>query len=1230
MAVDLALILKVQEEGTAALKSMQSTLQGMEQQSNATGASFLKLSGSFAVGEIAARAAIGTISALATTVAGAVKSTIDLSSSLEQTRIGLTVMLGSGSKANAMLADLQNFAENTSFNFPGLADAAKRLLAMGFTAQDVIPVMGDVANAVGAVGGGKEVLDRVVLALGQMQAKGKVSSEEMRQLAEAGIPVWTLLAQAIGKTTEQTMKLVENREISSGTFFEAFHKFSQEKWGDIQAQQARTFSGAMSNVQDVLGRLAVAGFSNLFDALTVGANLLYQFLKTDQVKQWAADFNASVGVVLQALAPLGDALKSILGIGNGGGAAASVAAQAAAPAAAITATVAAGAGAAKEAIAGLDAQAREVNQTIHGINQEMTALNEQSAALKFKIEDVKQGFEDQLRPLKDVHDELQRAAQDAKAGFDQFLLPLKDALDETKRKIADIKDGYNDQIAAVKSQIDAIQGANDELRKQEDIQNAIYDAQLRAEALAAQGDPVAKAKLQNKLDDIGFDRNHIANQIQLLELKNKHGENDKKIAALKREQNELDAKAIGVREKIAGLVDRVALAEIKKKEALQAQEKAQQGIARAQENLDKQKELDPLKQQAKDLAAQRDAAVAPLEATAKGLQRMYDSVKHQQEEALAAIEAKQRDNERAIQDTEAAQRKVLEPLEAQAKVLERQRSELQLSAQHWQGIKQNISDAKAELEAAAKAAKESGLAPGGPGIGGKPGAVSDPRDRGIVPPSANVPKPFDVGGALAGVLAGIAAGIPKIVEKLEEWATPFGEWLGPMIPRIPGKIGDFVLGIGNWIIQNVPQIIDKLGHWAMAFIDWVQPQIDPLIHELGGLLARMTGWLIDALPEIVGNLAKWAWEFVAWVAPKIPDLIIELEKLLADFGKWIVFTALPAIVKKISGWSAAFLDWIKDDVVPNLPEKLDQIKDSIGTWAEGSGGMAVKAYARLIGVGFLVDMAEGVKEKVDWFKDWLKENFVDKLPEWVRDWLDIKSPSGVFREIGHQMIAGLQHGISKKFPDVQALMAKLIGGITGGGAVQGNVTEWLKAAIGITGVPDDWMKGLQKLVMFESGGNPMARNPEAVRGPNGENYGHATGLLQMLPGTFGQYAMKNMRDIFNPIHNAVASIRYILDTYGTVYNIRGIGRPGQFPGYATGGVVPNDGVAMLHRNEMVLTPQRQQQLLRGNVTGGSITIAPGAIVISSNQPPMAIAEMVRAELIKIARRNGYSALGGYA
>jgi SLT domain-containing protein len=51
-----------------------------------------------------------------------------------------------------------------------------------------------------------------------------------------------------------------------------------------------------------------------------------------------------------------------------------------------------------------------------------------------------------------------------------------------------------------------------------------------------------------------------------------------------------------------------------------------------------------------------------------------------------------------------------------------------------------------------------------------------------------------------------------------------------------------------------------------------------------------------------------------------------------------------------------------------------------------------------------------------------------------------------------------------------------------------------------------------------------------------------------------------MSDILNPIHNAIAAIRYIKSRYGSVFNTP-LFRGGPYKGYATGGLVPSTRMA---------------------------------------------------------------------
>lgn len=179
---------------------------------------------------------------------------IEYNKMLEKASISFTTLLGSTDKAQAHLKALQAFGEATPFEFPDLIKASQRMQAMGFSADKVIPSLKNVGDAVSAVGGGKEELDGVVLALGQMQTKGKVSAEEMNQLAERGIPAWDLLAKAIGKSKEETIKLSESGRLSGGRAVEGIVAMMGERFGGQMDKMAATLEGQESNFNDILNR----------------------------------------------------------------------------------------------------------------------------------------------------------------------------------------------------------------------------------------------------------------------------------------------------------------------------------------------------------------------------------------------------------------------------------------------------------------------------------------------------------------------------------------------------------------------------------------------------------------------------------------------------------------------------------------------------------------------------------------------------------------------------------------------------------------------------------------------------------------------------------------------------------------------------------------------------------------------------------------------------------------
>lgn len=121
-----------------------------------------------------------------------------------------------------------------------------------------------------------------------------------------------------------------------------------------------------------------------------------------------------------------------------------------------------------------------------------------------------------------------------------------------------------------------------------------------------------------------------------------------------------------------------------------------------------------------------------------------------------------------------------------------------------------------------------------------------------------------------------------------------------------------------------------------------------------------------------------------------------------------------------------------------------------------------------------------------------------------------------------------------------------------GGAVSGNVNSWISTALRDIGQPDNPQlhSAVASLVRHESGGNPKAVN----RWDKNWAAGHPSmGLAQTISSTFAQYRDPKLSgDIFDPVSNLVAGLRYGISRYGSIMNIPGIAsilRGGSYRGY---------------------------------------------------------------------------------
>lgn len=240
-------------------------------------------------GAVALVAALGTVAYQSALTAN----------NVENLRKGIITLADSESEGRKLYSTLIDIASRTPFERQDVIEMGRSLLGAGIEAERIPDYVYAIGDAVTTIGGTAQNIDSVTTAIGRMQLGGKLSYEQMVQIQENGIPVFQLLADATGRSTEEIIKLAQDGLLPAKGNLDILIGAMQGQYGDAMASQMGTASQSASNLADAW-QDASTSLGNYVQPLVTGTiNLLTDLVNwTNQAGQdfirWGRGVDAQI------------------------------------------------------------------------------------------------------------------------------------------------------------------------------------------------------------------------------------------------------------------------------------------------------------------------------------------------------------------------------------------------------------------------------------------------------------------------------------------------------------------------------------------------------------------------------------------------------------------------------------------------------------------------------------------------------------------------------------------------------------------------------------------------------------------------------------------------------------------------------------------------------------------------------------------------------------------------
>lgn len=222
----------------------------------------------------------------------------------QQLEVAFETMLGSKSKADALMGQLIDTAAKTPFEMSEVAEASKMLLAYGMEGNKVNETLirlGDIAAGLSMP------LKDLAFLYGTTMVQGRLYTQDLNQFLGRGIPLADELAKQFGKNKSEVKKLVEEGKIGFPEVQKAIEALTGEgsKFGGLMDKQSKTIKGQLSNIEDaweqMMNEIGRSQEGNISGALDITGKLIENWRTVGKVVLTAA---AAIGSYKAAVVTL--------------------------------------------------------------------------------------------------------------------------------------------------------------------------------------------------------------------------------------------------------------------------------------------------------------------------------------------------------------------------------------------------------------------------------------------------------------------------------------------------------------------------------------------------------------------------------------------------------------------------------------------------------------------------------------------------------------------------------------------------------------------------------------------------------------------------------------------------------------------------------------------------------------------------------------------------------------